>query len=62
MTKTDKQPTCEQRINAQWQSIRADLEQYMDAGEVYENGNDELPPFHEYGLSFDYVPAGTGDP
>ena len=38
-----------------------DVLRYYEDGELYENGNDELPPFSEYGLSFDYVEAQIND-
>lgn len=40
-------------------STRKDLLKYMKFGKIYEEGNEDLPPFHEYGLSFDFVEAGT---
>ena len=45
--------TCEDRINEALASRVADFETYFNNPEIYEEGNDELPPFHHYGLSFD---------
>lgn len=53
------QPTCKQRVRQHWNSRKADFALYMGNSEVYENGNDDIGPFNEYGLCFDYVPAGT---
>lgn len=35
------------------------LTAYMDDSEVYDNGNEDMPPFYEYGLDFSYVARGT---
>lgn len=53
--------TCADLVHSAWAGRRADLEQYADSGRagVYEEGNDELPPFNEYGLSLDVVEAHT---
>lgn len=49
--------TCAERVGAMWETTKAALDLYMKDGDVYENGSDEegIGPFHEYGLSFDYV-------
>jgi len=41
------------------QSRAEDFNEFMNNAELYESGNDELPPFNEYGLCFDYVEPGT---
>ena len=51
--------TCQQRIRSHWAGRKADFTAYMDKPEVYDNGDNERGPFNEYGLAFDYVPAGT---
>ena len=61
MTKAQRQATCEERIDAALENERKIFRTYMTDHEVYEDGNDDLPPFHEYGLHFDYVWAGTFD-
>jgi hypothetical protein len=53
------QPSCKQRVRQHWNSRKRDFALYMANSEVYENGNDDIGPFHEYGLCFDYVAAGT---
>lgn len=50
---------CASRVDGSWLSRREDLETYMDDSDVYDNGNEDLPPFNEYGLAFDYVTPGT---
>tara|TARA_R110002050_G_scaffold157337_3_gene285873 strand:+ start:322 stop:690 length:369 start_codon:yes stop_codon:yes gene_type:complete len=50
---SDKKPTCDDRIDAALSSRVSDFETYFSNHEVYENGNDELPSFHHYGLCFD---------
>lgn len=62
MTET-KQRTCKQRIKAHWLGRKADLEAFMNADDL-ENAqlgdtDNDRQSFYEYGLSFDYVPAGT---
>ena len=54
-----KQKTCRERIRGEWNDREANLNLYMNDSEVNESGNDDLPPFNEYGLGFDYVPAQT---
>jgi len=44
-----------------WESRSEDLRLYMNDPDVYEKGNEDLPPFHEYGLNFDYVEPETFD-
>ena len=56
-----KQPSCEDRIDAQLASTAETFRIYMNDSDVYENGNDDLSPFCEYGLSFDYVEPDTFD-
>lgn len=34
-------------------SRKCDFEEYMNNPDLFEEGSDELGPFHEYGLSFD---------
>jgi hypothetical protein len=50
---TDDKQTCEDRIDEHLGSRSADFETYWSNAQVYEHGNDELPPFHELGLSFE---------
>lgn len=45
---------CEQSVRSRWESRLEDLQAYMGMGDPYE-GNEDLGPFNEYGLSFDYV-------
>lgn len=56
---TVKQERCKDVIAEHWQNRKAEFTVYMNDPEVYENGNDEQAPFHEHGLSFDYVAPGT---
>ena len=55
-----EQKTCKQRIRVHYRGRIKDLRRLWS---LYQSGNDEGDPdigtFHEYGLSFDYVPAGT---
>ena len=53
--------TCETRIEAALANERDTFRTYMHDPKVNEEGNDELPAFHQYGLSFDFVDAGTFD-
>ena len=53
------QSTCKERVRQHWNARKADFTNYMSDNEIYENGNDDLGPFNEYGLCFDYVAAGT---
>jgi len=53
------QPTCKQRVRKHWNGRKADFVAYMNDQEIYENVNDDLGPFGEYGLCFDYVVTGT---
>lgn len=59
MAQAQKQASCEDRIEAALDSERETFRTYMNDHEVYEEGNDELPAFNEYGLSFGYIAAGT---
>jgi hypothetical protein len=53
--------TCEQRIDAELAKVKADIKLYLNDADVYEEGSQErnLPPFHEYGLDFEYIEPGT---
>ena len=51
-----KQKTCEERIEASWESRKEDLQTLLDAEDNY---TEELGYFNEYGLSLDLVEAGT---
>jgi hypothetical protein len=55
--------SCEQRIDVELKKIQDNLELYLNDEDVYENGSPEhrLPPFYNYGLSFDYVEPDTFD-
>ena len=54
--------TCEQRIDEQLFDLAELMTEYMKFGDLYENGDeDNYPPFHEYGLDFSLVEAGTFD-
>ena len=53
MMTADKQ-TCEDRIAEHLASRARDFEIYLSDAEVYDEGNEELPPFQHYGLSFDW--------
>tara|TARA_R100001530_G_scaffold135198_1_gene111826 strand:+ start:1292 stop:1804 length:513 start_codon:yes stop_codon:yes gene_type:complete len=53
------QQDCKTRVANEWRKVRKDLTAYMGNPDIYENGDDDLSPFHEYGLAFDYVPART---
>lgn len=55
MPKTQEQPTCQERIDDKWTRRKADLAIFMDDLD----GNENVGPFHEYGLAFDYLPANT---
>tara|TARA_R100001530_G_scaffold106025_1_gene74047 strand:- start:326 stop:757 length:432 start_codon:yes stop_codon:yes gene_type:complete len=55
------QQDCKARVASEWRKVRKDLTAYMEDPDVYENGDDDLSPFCEYGLAFDYVPARTFD-
>jgi hypothetical protein len=52
------QPTCAQRVHAAWESRREDLEAIMNCDDT-DNGPEDIGPFHEYGLCFDYVAPHT---
>ena len=60
MLSTDKQPTCDDRIDDEMDRTLATL---RNLWESYCKGedwcDDEETCFHEYGLSFDYVAPGT---
>lgn len=51
--------TCEQRIDSQLSDLAELMTEYMKYGDLYEDGNDEYPPFNEYGLDFSLVEADT---
>jgi len=53
--------TCQQRIGEKLENLAELMTEYMEYGDLYENGNDAYPPFHEYGLSFDFVESDTFD-
>ena len=53
--------TCQQRIDEKLENLAELMTEYMEYGDLYENGSDEYPPFHEYGLGFDFVESGTFD-
>ena len=53
--------TCEQRIDEKLENLAELMTEYMQFGDLYENGSDLYPPFHEYGLSFDFVASDTFD-
>ena len=53
--------TCQQRIDEKLENLAELMTEYMEYGDLYENGNDAYPPFHEYGLSFDFVESDTFD-
>lgn len=46
---------CADRVESHWESRKADLEVFMRNMD----GNEDTGPFHEYGLSFDYVAPRT---
>lgn len=46
---------CEIRIDQHLESRFEDIQVFMEDIE----GNEDLPPFNEYGLCFDYVESGT---
>ena len=46
---------CAERIANELKKTAEVFTTYMNDSNVYENGNEDLPPFYEYGLSFDYV-------
>ena len=50
-----KERTCEELVYGEWQSRRADFSSYM----LRADENDELGPWHEYGLGFAYVAPDT---
>lgn len=54
-----EQLTCEQRIKKELANVAETFTLYMEDGDVFEDGNGDLPPFHEYGLSFEYVEPNT---
>ena len=51
--------TCADRIDEELKRVQEDIELYFEDPGVYENGNEDLPSFHEYGLCFDYVEPET---
>ena len=53
--------TCQQRIDEKLENLAELMTEYMEYGDLYENGSDEYPPFHEYGLGIDFVESGTFD-
>ena len=53
--------TCQQRIDEKLENLAEMMTEYMQFGDLYENGSDLYPPFHEYGLSFDFVESDTFD-
>lgn len=56
---TTEELTCEQRIDDCLYDIADIMTMYMEDGDLFEEGNEHYPPFHEYGLSFDYVEPNT---
>ena len=57
---TNKQ-TCEDRIDEHLASRAGDFETYFSDAQVYDEGNEELPPFNHYRLCFDWqVEEDTG--
>lgn len=54
---TTRQRSCDERVDSELADRIEDLRRVWDA---YCRGEgDEAEEFHEYGLTFDYVPAGT---
>jgi len=59
---SDREQTCSERVGPAWESTKEDLEALWAAYMDPDNENDEaedLGSIFEYGLSFDWVPAGT---
>lgn len=54
-----RQANCHERVEYHFYSRADDLYKYIDNYDIYENGSEYLPPFHEYGLCFDLVEMGT---
>ena len=54
-----KQETCEARVEAHLESRIADLQKLWRGYCEGEEDDEDLGSIYEYGLSFDYVPAGT---
>lgn len=50
-----KEKSCADRVAHEWSSVKEDLTAYM----LGSAPNDNLGPFDEYALGFDYVPKGT---
>lgn len=59
LRKYTRQATCTERAGIAWDRTKEVLDLYMNDSNVYENGDEDLPPFYEYGLCFDYVALGT---
>jgi hypothetical protein len=53
------QPTCEERVNAELESTLEDLRKLWDAYCDGLEDVEDLGNIYDYGLAFDYVPAGT---
>lgn len=51
--------TCAERIDENLARVAEDFTIYMEDDDVREEGNEDLPPFYEYGLDFSYVEPNT---
>ena len=49
-----RRETCEDRIDEALENTAHVFTRYMEDYNLYEEGDDEQPPFHEYGLSLEY--------
>jgi len=54
-----REEPCSDRVAGHWAGRRADLALYKDDYDIRESGNDDVGPYHEYDLGFDYVAPGT---
>jgi hypothetical protein len=54
-TTNERELSCHERLPAELAKVQSDIELYFSDSDVWEEGNDDLPPFHDYGLDFSFV-------
>jgi hypothetical protein len=52
---------CNERITEELERVAHTFRRYMENFDVYENGDDEQPPFCEHGLSLDWQEGDDGE-
>ena len=52
---------CNERITEELERVAHTFRRYMEDFDVYENGDDEQPPFCEHGLSLDWQEGDDGE-